>query len=68
MRAFGDVEPSDQLSAVFLPGNGVRFYSGERETGEFDVASGADGFGLRGNALEAEANRARAFAHDAAGE
>jgi hypothetical protein len=36
MRAFGDVEPSDQLSAVFLPGNGVRFYSGERETGEFD--------------------------------
>jgi hypothetical protein len=36
MRAFGDVERSDQLSAVFLPGKGVRFYSGERETGEFD--------------------------------
>ena len=37
-------------------------------SGEFDVASGADGFRLRGNALQAEANGARAFAHHAAGE
>ena len=37
------------------------------ERGEFHVASGANGFGLGGNAFEAEANGARAFAHDAAG-
>jgi hypothetical protein len=36
LQVFGDVEPGDELSAVFLPGRGVRFYSGERETGEFD--------------------------------
>ena len=44
LRAFGDVEPGDQLSAVFLPGKGVRFYSGERETGEFDDPAFARAF------------------------
>src|SRR5271155_4495075 len=38
------------------------------ENGELDVASSADGFGFRGNSLQAEANGARAFTHDAAGE
>ena len=42
--------------------------AGASERGEFDIASGANGFGLRGNAFQAEANGARAFAHDAAGE
>lgn len=36
LQAFVDVAPGDQLSAVFLPGKGVRFYAGERMTGEFD--------------------------------
>ncbi|MGF6768901.1 hypothetical protein P3T18_001371 [Paraburkholderia sp. GAS199] len=36
MQAFVDVGPGDQLSAVNLPGKGVRFYAGERMTGEFD--------------------------------
>ncbi len=36
--------------------------------GELDVASGADGFRFRGNSLQAEADGARAFAHNAAGE
>jgi hypothetical protein len=44
LRAFGDVEPGDQLSAVFLPGKGVRFYSGERESGEFDDPAFARAF------------------------
>ena len=38
------------------------------EHGEFDVASGADGFRFRGNAFQAQADGARAFAHHAAGE
>lgn len=44
LHAFGDVEPGDQLSAVFLPGKGVRFYSGEQETGEFDDPAFARAF------------------------
>jgi hypothetical protein len=44
LRAFGDVGPGDQLSAVFLPGKGVRFYSGEQETGEFDDPAFARAF------------------------
>ena len=44
LRAFVDVEPGDELSAVFLPGKGVRFYAGERETGEFDDPAFARAF------------------------
>ncbi|QQC65349.1 chalcone isomerase family protein [Paraburkholderia ginsengisoli] len=36
LRAFADVVAGDQLSAVYLPDKGVRFYSGERMTAEFD--------------------------------
>lgn len=36
LQAFTDVGPGDQLSAVYLPGKGVRFYAGERMSGEFD--------------------------------
>jgi hypothetical protein len=36
LQAFVDVAPGDQLSAVYLPGKGVRFYAGDRLTGEFD--------------------------------
>ncbi|MFM0739941.1 chalcone isomerase family protein [Paraburkholderia xenovorans] len=36
LQAFTDVSPGDELSAVYLPGKGVRFYAGERMTGEFD--------------------------------
>jgi hypothetical protein len=36
MQAFVDVAPGDQLSAVYLPDKGVRFYAGDRMTGEFD--------------------------------
>src|ERR1700677_1047097 len=42
--------------------------AGAGENGEFDVASGADGFGFRGNAFQAETDGARPFAHHAAGE
>ena len=44
LRAFRDVEPGDELSAVFLPGKGIRFYSGENETGEFDDPAFARAF------------------------
>jgi Chalcone isomerase-like len=44
LQAFSDVEPGDQLSAVFLPGKGVRFYSGEQETAEFDDPAFARAF------------------------
>ena len=37
------------------------------EAGNFDVAAGANGFGLRGNSLQAQTDRTRTFAHDAAG-
>src|ERR1700740_306463 len=39
-----------------------------RENGELDVTTGADGFGFRGDAFQAEADGARTFAHHAAGE
>ncbi|MEZ0604667.1 chalcone isomerase family protein [Paraburkholderia sp. IW21] len=44
LQAFVDVEPGDQLSAVYLPGKGVRFYAGERMTGEFDDPAFARAF------------------------
>jgi hypothetical protein len=44
MRALVDVEPGDQLSAVNLPGKGVRFYAGDRLTGEFDDPAFARAF------------------------
>ena len=44
LRVFVDVEPGDQLSAVFLPGKGVRFYAGDRVTGEFDDPAFARAF------------------------
>lgn len=44
LRAFIDVKPGDELSAVFLPEKGVRFYFGERETGEFDDPAFARAF------------------------
>jgi hypothetical protein len=36
LQAFVDVAAGDQLSAVYLPDKGVRFYAGERMTAEFD--------------------------------
>ncbi|MGA7782796.1 MAG: chalcone isomerase family protein [Paraburkholderia sp.] len=44
MRGLTDVEPGGQLSAVFLPGKGVRFYAGERETAEIDDPAFARAF------------------------
>ncbi|MFL9907693.1 chalcone isomerase family protein [Paraburkholderia sp. RL17-337-BIB-A] len=44
MQAFVDVEPGDQLSAVYLPDKGVRFYAGDRMTGEFDDLAFARAF------------------------
>ena len=44
MRGLTDVEPGDQLSAVFLPGKGVRFYAGERQTAEIDDPAFARAF------------------------
>jgi hypothetical protein len=44
LQAFVDVAPGDQLSAVFMPGKGVRFYAGERMTGEFDDMAFARAF------------------------
>lgn len=44
MQAFVDVAPGDQLSAVNLPDKGVRFYAGERMTGEFDDTAFARAF------------------------
>ncbi|HEX3634280.1 MAG TPA: chalcone isomerase family protein [Paraburkholderia sp.] len=44
LQAFVDVEPGDQLSAVYLPDKGVRFYAGERMTGEFDDLAFARAF------------------------
>jgi hypothetical protein len=44
LQAFVDVAAGDQLSAVFLPGKGVRFYAGERMTGEFDDPAFARAF------------------------
>lgn len=44
LQAFVDVEPGDQLSAVYLPDQGVRFYAGERLTAEFDDPAFARAF------------------------
>lgn len=44
MRAFVDVAAGDQLSAVYLPDKGVRFYAGERMTAEFDDPAFARAF------------------------
>ncbi|CAE6722852.1 chalcone isomerase family protein [Paraburkholderia domus] len=44
MQAFVDVGPGDQLSAVYLPDKGVRFYAGDRMTGEFDDPAFARAF------------------------
>jgi hypothetical protein len=44
MQAFVDVRPGDQLSAVYLPDKGVRFYAGDRMTGEFDDPAFARAF------------------------
>lgn len=44
LQAFVDVAPGDQLSAVFLPGKGVRFYAGDRQTAEFDDPAFARAF------------------------
>ncbi|ABE29555.1 hypothetical protein DR64_1130 [Paraburkholderia xenovorans LB400] len=44
MQAFVDVGPGDQLSAVYLPDKGVRFYAGERMTGEVDDLAFARAF------------------------
>jgi hypothetical protein len=44
LQAFVDVVPGDQLSAVYLPDKGVRFYAGERMTGEFDDPAFARAF------------------------
>lgn len=44
MQALTDVEPGDQLSAVFLPGKGVRFYAGEQQTAEIDDVAFARAF------------------------
>ncbi|HZZ10675.1 MAG TPA: chalcone isomerase family protein [Paraburkholderia sp.] len=44
LQAFTDVGPGDQLSAVYLPGQGVRFYAGEHMTGEFDDPAFARAF------------------------
>jgi hypothetical protein len=44
MQAFVDVAAGDQLSAVYLPDKGVRFYVGERMTGEFDDPAFARAF------------------------
>ncbi len=44
LRAFVDVGPGDQLSAVFLPDKGVRFYAGERMTDEVDDLAFARAF------------------------
>ena len=44
MQAFVDVGPGDQLSAVYLPDKGVRFYAGDRMTGEFDDPTFARAF------------------------
>jgi hypothetical protein len=44
VRGLTDVEPGGQLSAVFLPGKGVRFYAGERETAEIDDPASARAF------------------------
>ncbi|MFM0395244.1 chalcone isomerase family protein [Paraburkholderia phytofirmans] len=44
LQAFVDVSPGDQLSAVYLPDKGVRFYAGERMTGEFDDPAFARAF------------------------
>ncbi|WP_144111665.1 chalcone isomerase family protein [Paraburkholderia sp. BCC1886] len=43
-QAFVDVAPGDQLSAIYLPDKGVRFYAGERMTGEFDDPAFARAF------------------------
>jgi hypothetical protein len=44
LQAFVDVTPGDQLSAVYLPDKGVRFYAGEQMTGEFDDPAFARAF------------------------
>jgi hypothetical protein len=44
MQAFVDVVAGDELSAVYLPDKGVRFYAGERMTGEFDDPAFARAF------------------------
>ena len=44
LQAFVDVTPGDQLSAVYLPDRGVRFYAGEQMTGEFDDPAFARAF------------------------
>ncbi|WP_345813236.1 chalcone isomerase family protein [Paraburkholderia sp. PREW-6R] len=44
LQAFTDVGPGDQLSAVYLPEKGVRFYAGDRMTGEFDDPAFARAF------------------------
>lgn len=44
MQAFVDVGPGDQLSAVYLPDKGVRFYAGDRLTAEVDDLAFARAF------------------------
>jgi hypothetical protein len=44
LQAFVDVAPGDQLSAVYLPDKGVRFYAGGQMTAEFDDPAFARAF------------------------
>ncbi|GGP26123.1 chalcone isomerase family protein [Silvimonas amylolytica] len=44
LSAFVDVDKGDQLTGVYLPGQGVRFYHGETETAHIDDASFATAF------------------------
>ena len=44
MQAFVDVGPGDQLSAVYLPDKGVRFYAGDHLTAEVDDPAFARAF------------------------
>jgi hypothetical protein len=44
MRGLVDVDPGDRLTAVNLPGKGVRFYAGARETAEIDDPAFARAF------------------------
>lgn len=44
LRAFVDVGPGDQLSAVYLPEKGVRFYAGDHLSSEVDDPAFARAF------------------------
>ncbi len=44
LSAFVDVDKGDQLTGVYLPGQGIRFYHGETETGHFADEHFAEAF------------------------